>query len=279
MKTGTRHDRIYQWLMVPAVVLMLVFFALPLLRVLWLSVSEPTLGFGNYEALWSNAVIHRVWWNTARVCLLTTAISVLLGYLVGYAMANAPGRTRTVMLACILTTFWLSVLIRAFAWVTLLRTEGVLNSILMSLSIIDTPLILVRNEFGVIVGMVHYMLPVAVFPMFANMLNIPRQYVDAARGLGASAWRRFFDIYLPLCKPGIVSSTVLVFVFSLGFYITPAILGGGRLVMIAEYIKVGFEDTLRWGYASMLATTLLFVLFACLALLGRVVDVRKVFGA
>ena len=279
MKADAHQNRVYLWLMVPAVALMLALFALPLLRVLWLSVSEPTLGFGNYEALWSNTVIHRVWWNTARVCLLTTIISVLLGYLVAYAMANAPGKTRTVMLACILTTFWLSVLIRAFAWVTLLRTEGVLNSILLSLGVIDKPLILVRNEFGVIVGMVHYMLPVAVFPMFANMLNIPCQYMDAARSLGASAWRRFFEVYLPLCKPGIVSSTVLVFVFSLGFYITPAILGGGRLVMIAEYIKVGFEDTLRWGYATMLATTVLFVLFVCLAVLGRLVDVRKVFGA
>ena len=137
---------------------------------------------------------------------------------------------------------------------------------------------MVRNEFGVVVGMVHYMLPVAVFPMFANMTNIPRQYMDAARGLGASAYWRFFHVYLPLCKPGIISASVLVFVFSLGFYITPAILGGGRLVMIAEYIRVGFEDTLRWGYATMLATSLLFVLGLCLLLFGRLVDIRKVFG-
>jgi putative spermidine/putrescine transport system permease protein len=183
------------------------------------------------------------------------------------------------MLVCILTTFWLSVLIRAFAWVLLLRTEGVLNAILTNLGLIDSPLILVRNEIGVVIGMVHYMLPVAVFPMLANMSNIPVQFDNAARGMGASPWQRFFLIYLPLCKPGILAATVLVFVFSLGFYITPSILGGGRVVMIAEYIKVGFEDTLRWGYATMLATTLLAVLCLCLLALNRAVDIRKVFGS
>ena len=273
------QNRNYALLMLPAVAMMVVFFAVPLLNVLWLSVSEPTLGFGNYEALLTNGVIHKIWWNTVRVCLLTTGIAVLLGYLLAYVIANSTPRARTILLACILTTFWLSVLIRSFAWVMLLRTEGLLNVVMMKLGIIDSPLLMVRNEFGVVVGMVHYMLPVAVFPMFANMMNIPRQYMDAARGLGASAYWRFFHIYLPLCKPGIISSAVLVFVFSLGFYITPAILGGGRLVMIAEYIKVGFEDTLRWGYATMLASTLLVVLSLCLLLVGRLVDIKKVFGA
>ena len=279
MAGTANRNRVYVLLMLPAVVLMLVFFASPLVNVLWLSVSEPALGFGNYEALFTNSVIHKIWWNTVRVCLMTTGISVILGYLVAYVMANSSSSTRMAMIVCILTTFWLSVLIRSFAWVMLLCTEGLVNIILMRLGIIDSPLLMVRNEFGVVVGMVHYMLPVAVFPMFANMMNIPRQYMDAARGLGASATIRFFHVYLPLCKPGLISSSVLVFVFSLGFYITPAILGGGRLVMIAEYIKVGFEDTLRWGYATMLASTLLFVLFACLFLLGRAVDIKKVFSA
>lgn len=279
MASAAQQNQVYVLLMLPAVVLMVIFFALPLLNVLWLSVSEPALGFGNYEALLTNSVIHKIWWNTVRICLLTTGISVVLGYLVAYVMANSSTSARTVMIVCILTTFWLSVLIRGFAWVMLLRTEGLVNVILMGLGIIDSPLLMVRNEFGVVVGMVHYMLPIAVFPMFANMTNIPRQYVDAARGLGASAARRFFHVYLPLCKPGIISSSVLVFVFSLGFYITPAILGGGRLVMIAEYIKVGFEDTLRWGYATMLASTLLIVLCLCLFLLGRAVDIKKVFSA
>jgi putative spermidine/putrescine transport system permease protein len=279
MLAGGGLNRIYTWLTVPAVALLVGLFLLPLLNVLWLSVTDPEPGLMNYQALFTNPVIHRIWMNTLRVCLITTVLAVILGYLVAYALAHAEGRARTLMLVCILSTFWLSVLIRAFAWVMLLRTEGVLNSALIGMGMIDEPLRMVRNEFGVIVGMVHYMLPVAIFPMYANMASIPRQFTDAARGLGATAWQRFFSVYLPLCKPGIVSATVLVFVFSLGFYITPAILGGGRLVMITEYIKVGFEDTLRWGYATMLATSLLGLLVLTLALVSRLIDVRKVFGA
>lgn len=274
-----RLNSTYLWLMAPTVVLMGLLFLLPLGNVLWLSISEPTFGLSNYELLFTNEVIHRIGWNTTKICVLTTIISVVLGYLLAYLMANSSGAIRTTMLVCILTTFWLSVLIRAFAWVLLLRTEGVLNAMLLNLGFINSPLILVRNEIGVVIGMVHYMLPVAVFPMLANMSNIPAQLDNAACGMGASTWQRFFLVYLPLCKPGILASTVLVFVFSLGFYITPSILGGGRVVMIAEYIKVGFEDTLRWGYATMLATTLLAVLCLCLLALHKAVDIRKVFGS
>ena len=269
----------YYWTTAPAVVLMVVFFMVPLAGVLWLSVSEPTLGFENYYALWDNALLHRVWMNTLRVCAVTTLISVTLGYVVAYAMARVSDQHRTLMMFCIVLTFWLSVLIRAFAWVMLLRSEGLLNSLLLWLGIVDKPLQLVRNETGVLIGMVHYMLPVAILPMYANMRSISTRYVDAARSLGARSWQSFLWVYLPLTKPGIVAAAILVFIFTVGFYITPAILGGGRVVMIAEYLRVSFEETLRWGYATMLASTLLIVLCVALAILAKAVDLKKVFGS
>ena len=276
---GDRQKTFYYWAMVPAVALVAVFFVVPLLQVLWLSVSEPAFGLQNYAALIDNPLLHRVWLNTLRICAITTLIAVTAGYLVAYVMAQVGEHHRTLMIFCIVLTFWLSVLIRAFAWVMILRTEGVLNTALLSLGLIDEPVRLVRNEIGVLIGMVHYMLPIAVLPMYSNMQNISRTYVNAARGLGARAWQTFFWVYLPLTKPGIIAAAVLVFIFSLGFYITPAILGGGRVVMIAEYIRVSFDETLRWGYATMLASTLLIALSLGLALLARVVNVRKVFGA
>jgi putative spermidine/putrescine transport system permease protein len=276
---GDGQKRFYYWAMAPAVVLVMVFFVVPLLQVLWLSVSEPSLGLQNYTALIDNPLLHRVWLNTLRICSLTTLIAVTAGYLVAYAMAQVGEQHRTVMIFCIALTFWLSVLIRAFAWVMILRTEGALNSALLSLGVIDQPLRLVRNEIGVLIGMVHYMLPIAVLPMYSSMQAIPRAYVNAARGLGARVWQTFFWVYLPLSKPGIIAAAVVVFIFSLGFYITPAILGGGRVVMIAEYIRVSFDETLRWGYATMLASTLLVALSLGLALLARTVNVQKVFGA
>lgn len=273
------QKRIYYWAMAPAAVLVTVFFVVPLLQVLWLSVSEPVFGLQNYAALFDNPLLHRIWLNTLRICALTTVIAVVAGYLVAYAMAHVGERHRAMMIFCIVLTFWLSVLVRAFAWVMLLRTEGVLNTALMALGLVDEPLRLVRNEIGVLIGMAHYMLPVAVLPMYSNMRTISGRYVDAARGLGARPWQTFLWVYLPLTKPGVIAAGVLVFIFSLGFYITPAILGGGRVVMIAEYLRVSFEETLRWGYATMLASTLLVVLSLALALLARVVDLKKVFGA
>jgi putative spermidine/putrescine transport system permease protein len=236
-------------------------------------------GLQNYAALIDNTLVHRVWLNTLRVCAFTTLIAVVAGYLVAYAMAQVGDEHRSLMIFCIVLTFWLSVLIRAFAWVMLLRTEGVLNTALMALGVIEQPMSLVRNEIGVLIGMAHYMVPIAVLPIYANMQAISRTYVDAARGLGARAWQTFVWVYLPLTKPGIIAAAVLVFILSLGFYITPAILGGGRVVMIAEYIRVSFEETLRWGYASMLASTLLIALMLGLAVLARVIKIEKVFGA
>ena len=200
------QKRIYYWAMAPAAVLVVVFFVVPLLQVLWLSVSEPTLGFQNYAALFDNPLLRRVWLNTLRICAITTVIAVVAGYLVAYAMAHVGERHRAMMVFCIVLTFWLSVLVRAFAWVMLLRTEGILNTGLMALGIVDEPLRLVRNEIGVLIGMAHYMLPVAVLPMYSNMRTISGRYVDAARGLGARPWQTFLWVYLPLTKPGIIAA-------------------------------------------------------------------------
>jgi putative spermidine/putrescine transport system permease protein len=111
------------------------------------------------------------------------------------------------------------------------------------------------------------------------MRTVSEKYTDAARGLGASPWKAFFLVYLPMTKPGVIAASILVFIISLGFYITPAILGGGRVVMIAEYIRVSFDETLRWGHATMLASSLMIAVALVLVLLSRLVDLKKVFGA
>ena len=271
--------RVYWWLIAPAVLLMLVFYIYPLIQVLWISVTDPVPGFGNYMELIERPLIHRIWLTTMRVCTITTAITVIAGYAVAFAMCQVGDRQRTWMMFCVLLTLWLSVLIRAFAWVMLLRTEGIVNTGLQELGLIDAPLRLVRNEFGVIVGMVHFMLPLAVLPIYSNMTGIDTRLISAARGLGASPIGAFTNVYLPLSKPGLIAATILVFVFSLGFFITPALLGGGKVVMISEYIQVSFEETLRWGQATMLSSTLLFSVLLCLALVARFVDLKKVLGA
>jgi putative spermidine/putrescine transport system permease protein len=266
-------------LVAPALLMMLALYVYPLAQVLWISVTEPAQGLDNYERLLTSEALQRVWITTLRICTITTAITLVAGYAVAYAISQASPRVQRWMFVCVLLPLWISVLVRAFAWITLLRSRGLVNEALLGLGIIDEPLRLIWNEFGIAVGMVHYMIPYAVLPLYASMRDIDARLVPAARGLGATRAEAFRKVFLPLTRPGIIAATVLVFIFSLGFYVTPAILGGGRTLMVAEYIKLQILDVIRWGVGTMMASTLLIGIFLLLAILSRAVDLRKVFGA
>ena len=276
---GDQLRRFYWCLVMPAVLMMVGLYFFPLAKVLWISVTDPTPGFGNYAKLITSESVHKVLIVTARICVITTAVTLALGYVLSYAMVQAKGAWLRGLTFFVLLPLWISVLVRAFSWVTLLRSNGVINQALMSAGLISEPLTLLRNEFGVIVGMVHYMVPFAVLPLYSNMRGIDLRLIAAARLLGASPWKAFRRIFLPLSLPGVVSSVVLVFIFSLGFDVTPALLGGGRVFMIAEYIGVQITQTINWGLGTMLATLLLVCILTLMAALGRIVDMRKLFGA
>ncbi len=276
--TAARRNGAY-WLMIaPALVLLLVFYLYPLVTVLLVSVTEPRPGVANYGLLLTSGPIHRVLATTVRICLITTGTALLLGYLVAYALIHARPRARRWIFLGVVLPLWISVLVRAFAWVTLLRREGVLNS-LMETGVISAPLDILWRELAVCIGMVHYMLPYAVLPLYAAMRDIDRRLIAAARGLGATRGQAFRRVFLPLSVPGILGAGVLVFIFSLGFFVTPAILGGGKTLMIAEYIRAQIVDLLRWGVGTMLSTSLIVTVLAALWLLTRVVDLRKLIGA
>lgn len=266
-------------LILPAFVLMTAIYIVPILQVLAISVTEPTTGFDNYERLLTNAGVQRAIVTTLRIGLITTAIALLLGYVLAYVIALASPNAQRWWLLCVLVPLWISVLVRAFAWVTLLRRQGLVNQGLMSAGVIDAPLALVWNELGIVIGMVHYMVPYAVLPMLASMRDIDPRLLAAARGLGASRFTVFRRVFFPLSAPGLAASGVLVFIFSLGFYITPAILGGGRTLMAAEWIKMQILDIVRWGMGAMLATVLVIAILTTLAVFSRVVNLKRLFGA
>lgn len=266
-------------LVVPLLALLFFFFLIPLVSVLWISFSDPSVGLQNYARLAESDSLRRVLWTTLRISAVTTALSLVLGYLVAYVMVHASPAHRLWITAFVLVPFWVSVLVRAFAWMTLLRTEGLVNSSLMSLGLIGEPLPLIRNEFGVLIGMVHYMVPYAVLPLYSNMKGINPALADASRSLGAGPMRTFFNVFLPLSMPGIVSAGILVFIFCLGFLVTPALLGGGKVTMIAEYVRLQIFQTVRWGVGTMMASVLLVAVLGLLIVMSRVVDVRKLFGA
>ena len=269
----------FRLLLVPALVLVAVFYLYPISQVFWTSVTDPKPGLGNYAMLGTNASVDRVLVTTARICAITVVVTLALAYLVAYALTQSGPVVRRWMMLGVLLPLWVSVLVRSFAWIALLRREGVVNTLLLGLGVIHQPLPMIWNVFGVSLGMVHTMLPYAILPLAAHMRQINPALVAAARGMGATPLQAFRRVFLPLSLPGLLGAGVLVVIFSLGFYVTPVLLGGGRVLMVAEYISIQILEVLRWGTGTMLATTLVLVIFGLLAVLSRAVNLRQLFGA
>lgn len=265
-------------LIVPLVVFLLVVFVAPLVTILSRSFTDPTSGLDNYRDFFSSPVYLDVLGNTFRISGLVTLVTLLLGFPYAYLMTLAPPFWRGVMLVAVLIPFWTSLLVRTFAWVLMLGDTGVVNQGLMSLGLIDEPLQLIRNQTGVLIGMVQVMLPYAVLPMYATMRQIDRRLVQAAEGLGARPVSAFWRVYAPLTVPGVAASCLLVFISSIGFYVTPALLGGPKDMMIGELIVQQLSAVLRWGFASALAVILLVVTGVLLVLVSRIVNIGKFMG-
>src|SRR5882757_3849 len=237
-----RAQAAYWLILLPAVLMLVALYLVPLADVLVTSVTDPKPGLDNYALLFTSASVQKTLLTTLRIAGITTLLALLLGYLVAYAMRAATSRRQRIMLFCVPLPFWISVLVRSFAWLTLLGGQGVVNGLLMDAGLIDEPLALVRNETGVLIGMVHVMLPYAILTLYANMLGIDAGLVAAARSLGASRGQAFRMVFLPLTRPGLIGAGTLVFILSLGFFVTPSVLGA------------------LWA-------------------LSRVIDVRRLFGA
>ena len=266
------------WLVAPFFLLVACLYLGPILNILWLSLSDPEPGLQNYSKLVESDTLARIMWTTIRICVITTGFSVILGYSVAYAMVHAYRREQSFMLTFLLVSFWISILVRTFSWLMLLGRKGPINEGFEAIGLISEPVAFMRNELGVLIGMVHYMIPYAVLPLLVNMQTLDQRVMSASRNLGASASQTFFRIYLPMTTPGIVASALLVFILSLGFYVTPAVLGGGKVLMVAEYISVQLLVTVKWGVAAMLAALMLAGVLAMLWIMSKFMKLSTVFG-
>jgi ABC-type spermidine/putrescine transport system permease subunit I len=217
--------------------------------------------------------------TTFELSLLVTGICVLLGYPLAYLVAQVSRRAATYLLLLILFPLWTSLLVRCYAWLVLLQRRGLVNSWLMDAGIVDTPMRLVHNFTGTTIGMVHIMLPFMVLPLYATMRAIDRYYMMAAANLGASPARAFWTVFLPLSMPGLAAGLIIVFVLCLGFYVTPALLGGGRVMMWSMQIERNVSYHADWGAASALGVVLLALALGTLWIVGRVVGFRHIVGA
>jgi putative spermidine/putrescine transport system permease protein len=277
-----RGPAVDRWaaLVIPAVVFLFVFFLAPLVTMSLRSVTDPPgAGLSNYTAFFNQAANLRVLGNTFWIAFLSTVTCLAIGYPYAYLMTIVPARIAGLLLIAVLLPFWSSLLVRTFAWQVILRDTGVINSFLRDLGLISEPIPLIRTTLGVIVGMSHILLPFMVLPIYAVMRRIDPEFGRAAANLGASPVRAFVRVFMPLTLSGVVAGSLLVFVLALGFYITPALLGGARDQMISQLIVSEVQQALDWGSASAMAVLLMGITFAILFVASRMIRLRDVFGS
>jgi putative spermidine/putrescine transport system permease protein len=246
-------------LLVPLLLFLGLAYAVPFLGVVEWSVTQPTPGFGQYAKLVHDPLVISVFIRTFRICAIVTVSSIIGAYGIAYLWVRGTPLQRTLTEFCILIPFWISVLTRAFGWLAMLSSRGLINTWLESLGFISDPLPLVRNEFGVIVGMTHFLISYAVFPIASAMRNLDERVLLAARGLGAGRQRVFWTVFAPMTASGVIGAALIVFVFALGFFVTPALLGGGRSVMVAELVYIRMFQSIDWGLGAAVSVTLVVI--------------------
>jgi putrescine transport system permease protein len=263
----------YAWL--------LLFFLAPFVIILKISVADPLIAlppftplfdwsaaglnkiqvtFDNYLFLFEDNFYATIYLSSIKIAAISTVLCLLLGYPMAYFIARQRPARRNLLLLAVILPFWISFLLRVYAWVGLLNNRGVINNALMALGIIDQPLPLVYNDFAVYLGIVYSYLPFMILPLYANLERLNLDLHDAAADLGARRWQVFVDVTLPLSMPGIVAGCLLVFIPASGEFIIPALLGGADTLMIGRVLWDEFFINRDWPVASAVSVVLLLIL-------------------
>jgi spermidine/putrescine transport system permease protein len=268
-----RRSRDYSkvWTIAPVTVWMGLFFLLPLLLVLGVSFFtrssfggiDVPLTLENYIRFVDPLYI-KILWVSCVLAFATTVLCLVFGYPFAYIIARSPARYRNILLLLIIVPFWTNSLIRTYAWIVLLRTEGVINTLLLQIGLIDKPLSLLYNETAVLIGLVYTMLPFMVLPLYASIEKLDRSLLEAAADLGAKPRQVFWKVTLPLTAPGIMAGSLLVFIPSLGLFFIPDLMGGSKTVLVGNLIKNQFLTARDWPFGSassiiLMVLTLLFI--------------------
>lgn len=224
----------------------------------------------NFERIWSRRVYFLVFKITFEVSVYTTLLVALIGYPLAYFIVQLPSRLQNIALICVILPLWSAVLVRTYAWLVLLQDNGVINSALIAFGVVSEPLDISYNFSAVLIGMVHILLPFLVLPLYSSMKAIDQNLMAAASNLGAPPARAFLNVYVPLSMPGFLAGILMVFVLCIGFYITPAVLGGGRVIMVAMRIESNISDFSNWGAASALGVVLFVITMSLVALAASI---------
>jgi putrescine transport system permease protein len=279
-----RGDGRRQWLRAAVVfpyLWLLLFFLAPFVIILKISVADPVVALppftplldwaaegwqrihvtlDNYLFLFQDSYYAIIYLSSIKLAAISTLLCLLLGYPMAYYIARQAPRRRNLLLLGVILPFWISFLLRVYAWIGMLNTHGVINSFLLWLGVIDQPLTLIYNDFAVYLGIVYSYLPFMILPLYANLEKQDLDLLDAAADLGAKPWRAFVDVTLPLSRPGIIAGCLLVFIPAIGEFIIPALLGGSDTLMIGRALWDEFFINRDWPVASAVSVVLLLIL-------------------
>ncbi len=255
-------------LTLPALILLAAVIGYPLLTIVLRSLSEPEWGVQNYVWFFGAPINLTVLQRTFAISAWVTLVCVGCAYPYAYLMTAVGPRVRLLMVLCVLIPFWVSGVVRTLSWVILLQDSGVINSLLRSVGFSGVRLI--RTQTGVVIGMAQVLLPFMILPLYSVMKGIDLRLMRAAESLGARPSRAFFTVYLPLSLPGVYAGAIIVFILALGFYITPALLGGPRSTMLSTLVQNQVLSLLQWGRGGAMGVVLLAATFLLLALAAPV---------
>jgi putative spermidine/putrescine transport system permease protein len=266
------------FLALPAAAFLIVWFLIPLIRFFILAFEGAGGPLGTFQALVQSEVYLRIFVNTMLVAAIVTAFTLVLAWPVAYLLSRLSGLLFVVVLYCVLFPIWISVLVRTFSWMMLLERNGPINRTLIDIGVINQPLPLLFNTTGEMIGMVHVMLPYAILPLYAAMSRIDRRLLLASDGLGAGLLDTFRFVYFPLSLPGLLGGATFVFLLSLGFFITPALLGGANAVTLSMLIASFVNERLAWDLASAASVVLLALTLVVLGICARFVPLGQQMG-
>jgi putative spermidine/putrescine transport system permease protein len=263
-------------LLAPMLSWIALFFLLPTALMIWQSFAER--GLQPYATILTSPIYLKVLLTTLKICAITTLGCLVLGYPVAYVLTTARPAVRALLLVLVILPYWLDFIVRSYSWMILLGRHGLINQFIIWLGISETALPLLYNLFSVSIGMIQILLPLTILTLFSTMVRIDRRLVAAATIHGASPWRAFLTVFLPLSLPGVYAACLLLFVSALGFYVTPALLGGPEQTMISQTIMVIASDLLDWPLASAAGVLLLVVTTGLLVLYSRFFRLDRMLG-
>ncbi|MFI4995857.1 MAG: ABC transporter permease [Hyphomicrobiales bacterium] len=282
---GLRRDALRErlslfGLSLPALILVMTTMIIPIAWLFFLSFldDEGRMSLENYRRLIEQPSYGRIFAATFEISAMTAAICIVFGYPLAYVLSQLPARLANLCMIGVLMPFWTSILVRTYAWLVLLQRQGLVNAWGIKLGLWSEPLTLVYNLSATLIGMIHIMLPFLVLPVYGSMRTIDRDYLKAAANLGAGPTRAFWLVFFPLSLPGLFAGATIVFILCLGFYVTPAVLGGGKVIMVANRVANDIEVFFNWGAASALGVVLLALTMIILYAASRLVRLNGLFG-